>query len=74
MVVVVVVPPVVPVVGGMDGRTFFNLAFSVCSSLDAFAACRFSCFAVNYIPSISPHVLPISHALQASSMTRARVP
>ena len=29
-------------------HTFFNLSFSVFSSLPAFAACRFSCFAVNY--------------------------
>ena len=29
-------------------RTFFSFAFSVCSSLPAFAACRLSCFAVNY--------------------------
>lgn len=29
-------------------HTFFNFAFSACSSLPAFAACRLSCFVVNY--------------------------
>lgn len=33
---------------GREGiRTFFNFAFSAVSSFPAFAACRFSCFAVN---------------------------
>ncbi len=32
-------------------HTFFSFAFSVCSSLLAFAACRFSCLVVNYVPS-----------------------
>lgn len=32
----------------MAGRTFLSLFFSAVSSLPALAACRFSCFAVNY--------------------------
>jgi hypothetical protein len=40
---------------GEGGRvTFFNLSFSVFSSFDALAACRFSCFAVNYAISTTP--------------------
>jgi hypothetical protein len=41
---------------GMVGEamyTFFNLSFSVFSSLLAFAACRFSCLAVNWRHTVS---------------------
>ena len=35
-----------------DRRTFLSLFFSAVSSLPALAACRFSCFAVNYLRSV----------------------
>ncbi len=34
--------------GVMGGGTFLSLFFSAVSSLPALAACRFSCFAVNW--------------------------
>ena len=44
-------------------HTFFNFAFSVCSSLFAFAACRLSCFAVNYTSSLASKRIYASKAL-----------
>lgn len=41
----------------VEMSTFFSFAFSLVSSFDAFAACRFSCFAVNY-PSSSASTNP----------------
>lgn len=40
-----------------DSHTFLSLFFSAVSSLPALAACRFSCFAVNYpqMLAVGPH-------------------
>lgn len=39
--------------GGVLWRTFSSFAFSVVSSFPAFAACLFSCLAVNWPPCVS---------------------
>ena len=44
-----------------ESRTFFSLSFSVFSSLLAFAACRLSCFAVNYLQKVSTKACEDGH-------------